>query len=93
MKHIDEFSRSEEYISPFDRHFRRLLRETIEESIMPYRRQYDEDWKNHHLIEPAFDRIMAGLGLQKGLFPIEYGGMSLAKSCLLYTSDAADEFR
>ena len=80
MKHFDEFSRQEEYISPFDRHFRRLLRKTIEESIMPFRRQYDEDWKDHHLIEPAFDKIMVGLGLQKGLFPMEYGGMGLAQS-------------
>ena len=80
MMDIDRFSRPEEYISPFDRHFRRLIRNTLEEAVMPHRRRYDEDWKDHRLIEPAFDRLMAGLGLQKGLFPLKYGGMGMGGS-------------
>ncbi|HOJ13432.1 MAG TPA: acyl-CoA dehydrogenase family protein [Deltaproteobacteria bacterium] len=80
MRHIDEFSRPEEYISPFDAHFRRLIRSHLEESVMPVRRRFDEDWKEHRLIEPAFDRLMAGLGIQRALFPVEYGGWGLARS-------------
>ena len=78
MKHFDEFSRPEEYISPFDKHFRRVIRKHLDEWVMPERRKYDEDWKDHHLIEPAFDKLMAELGLQKALFPQEYGGWGLA---------------
>ncbi|MDT8271692.1 MAG: acyl-CoA dehydrogenase family protein [Desulfomonilia bacterium] len=80
MKHIDEFSRPEEYISPFDKHFRTVLRGVLEETVMLRRREYDEDWKEHRLIEPAFDRLMGELGLQKSLFPQEYGGWGLANS-------------
>ncbi|HDP24711.1 MAG TPA: hypothetical protein ENN34_04635, partial [Deltaproteobacteria bacterium] len=80
MKHIDEFSRPEEYISPFDKHFRTVLRGVLEETVMLHRREYDEDWKEHRLIEPAFDRLMGELGLQKSLFPQDHGGWSLANS-------------
>ncbi|MGC9323348.1 MAG: acyl-CoA dehydrogenase family protein [Desulfomonilia bacterium] len=80
MNHIDEFSRPDEYISPFDKHFRAVLRGFLEEIIMPHRRKYDEDWKDHALIEPAFDRLMGEIGLQKALFPQEYGGWGLAGS-------------
>ena len=80
MKHIDEFSRPEEYISPFDKHFRTVLRGVLEETVMLRRREYDEDWKEHMLIEPAFDRLMGELGLQKSLFPQDHGGWSLANS-------------
>ena len=80
MKGIDDFSRPEEYISPFDRHFRRVMRNHLETWVMPERRRYDEDWKDHRLIGPAFDRLMVDLGLQKALFPQEHGGWGLAKS-------------
>lgn len=80
MKHFDEFSRPEEYISPFDRHFRHVIRAYLEKEVMPHRRKYDEDWKDHHLIEPAFDTLMGELGLQKSLFPQEHGGWGLANS-------------
>ncbi len=84
MKHFDEFSRPEEYISPFDKHFRRVIRKHLDEWVMPERRRYDEDWKDHHLIEPAFDKLMVELGLQKALFPQEYGGWGLANSDYIF---------
>jgi alkylation response protein AidB-like acyl-CoA dehydrogenase len=80
MKHFDDFSKPEEYISPLDKHLRRVIRKWAENDVMPYRRKYDEDWKTHHLIEPAFDKIMAGLGLQKCLFPEELGGWGIGHS-------------
>ena len=80
MINFDEFSRPEEYISPFDRHFRKVIRKHLEKSVMPYRRQFDEDWKDHRLIEPAFNKLMGELGLQKSLFPQEYGGWGIAQS-------------
>ncbi len=84
MDHFDEFSRPLEYLSPLDKHLRTVLRTYIEQEIMPLRRRYDEDWKEHTLIEPAFDKIMGELGLQKALFPQEYGGWGLAGSDYIF---------
>ncbi|HNY64589.1 MAG TPA: acyl-CoA dehydrogenase family protein [Deltaproteobacteria bacterium] len=80
MELFDDFSRPLEYISPLDKHFRHVLRKTLEREVISVRRRFDEDWKDHHLIEPAFDRLMGELGLQKALFPQEYGGWGLARS-------------
>jgi len=84
MEHFDEFSRPEEYISPMDRQLRKILRRWVENEVMPYRREYDEDWRDHKLIEPAFDLLMAGMGLQKAMFPSDLGGWGLAKSDYLF---------
>lgn len=84
MKTFDDFSRPLEHISPLDKHFRAVLRKYIEQEVMPRRREYDEDWKDHALIEPAFDKLMGELGLQKSLFPQEYGGWGLASSDYIF---------
>jgi alkylation response protein AidB-like acyl-CoA dehydrogenase len=63
-----------------DKHFRAVLRKHLENTVMPRRREYDEDWKSHVHIEPAFDMLMGELGLQKALFPQEYGGWGMAGS-------------
>ena len=86
MKGIDDFSRPLENISPMERHLRRLLRHWADTEVIPHRRRFDEDWREHRLIEPAFDRLMgnAGLGLQKCLFPEDLGGWGLAGSDYLF---------
>ena len=82
MKHFDNFSRPLEYISPMDKHLRTVIRKWADEEVIPFRRRFDEDWKEHKLIEPAFDKLMGnkGLGLQKALFPEELGGWGLGHS-------------
>ena len=79
MNSFDEFSRPEEYVSPGIKHFRMVLRNLIDKEVMPLRRRFDEDWDEHKLIEPLFDRIMGnkGLGTQKSMFPEEVGGWGL----------------
>jgi len=91
MKNFDEFSKPEEYISPMDKPLRSALREWAEKEVMPHRRKYDEDWKTHHIIEPAFDKLMGnkGLGIQKALFPPELGGWGLGQSDYAFTAAAA----
>jgi alkylation response protein AidB-like acyl-CoA dehydrogenase len=87
MKNFDEFSRPEEYISPMDKHFRSALRNWAAKEVMPFRRKYDEDWNEHHLIEPAFDKLMGnkGVGIQKALFPPELGGWGIGQSDYAFT--------
>lgn len=84
MNHIDEFCVPHEYISPMEKHLRQVLRNWVDTYVMPNRRLYDEDWKDHRLLEPAFDRLMAGLGFQKAMFPPECGGWGLGKSDYLF---------
>jgi alkylation response protein AidB-like acyl-CoA dehydrogenase len=84
MDHFDEFSRPEEYISPLDRQLRRVIRNWAEKEVIPLRRKFDEDWRDHKLIEPAFDKLMGELGLQKAMFPEEFGGWGLTRSDYLF---------
>ncbi len=91
MKNFDEFSKPEEYISPMDKHIRSVIRNWAAKEVMPFRRKYDEDWKTHHLIEPAFDKLMGnkGLGLQKAMFPPELGGWGIGQSDSAFTLSCA----
>ncbi len=77
---IDDFSRPQEYISPLDKHLGSIIRQWAEEDVMPYRRQFDEDWKDHKIIEPAYKKLMVDLGLQMCFFPEEVGGWGLGHS-------------
>ncbi|MBN2159443.1 MAG: acyl-CoA/acyl-ACP dehydrogenase [Spirochaetes bacterium] len=80
MKSIDDFSRPLNNVSPMERPFRKVLRRVVDDEIMPHRRKYDEDWENHEYIEPVIHKLCVGLGIQKALFPQEYGGWSLGQS-------------
>ena len=74
MKHFDEFSLNLEQVSPMEKHIRKLIRKWADNDCIPFRRQYDEDWKEHKIIEPAFQKLMVDLGFQKAMFPEELGG-------------------
>lgn len=85
MPGIDDFTRPVEYLSPMDRSLGEIIRNWAEKEVLPYRREYDEDWEEHRLIEPAFDRLMGELGLQRVLFPEDVGGWGLGHSDYLGT--------
>jgi alkylation response protein AidB-like acyl-CoA dehydrogenase len=85
MRAIDEITRPLEYLSPMDRHLGEIIRSWADNDVIPNRRQYDEDWKDHHLIEPAFKSLMVDLGLQRFLFPEDLGGMGFGHSSYLGT--------
>jgi len=85
MRAIDEITRPMEYLSPMDRHLGEIIRRWADEEVIPNRRRYDEDWKDHHLIEPAFKTLMVDLGLQRFLFPEDLGGLGLGHSSYLGT--------
>ena len=85
MRTIDEITRPQEYLSPVDRHLGAIIRSWADEQAMPHRRDYDEDWQEHRLIEPAFRSLMVDLGLQRLLFPEDLGGMGFGHSSYLGT--------
>ncbi len=80
MRTIDDFTRPREFVSPIDDYFGKIVRQWADEEVIPNRRRYDEDWQEHLLIEPAFDRLMGKLGLQRVLFPEDLGGWGLGHS-------------
>lgn len=86
MPTIDDFTRPREYLSPIDRYFGNIVRKWADEEVIPFRRCYDEDWKDHRLIEPAFNRLMGELGLQRVLFPEDLGGWGLGHSDYIGTA-------
>jgi len=80
MKHFDEFSLNLEQVSPMEKHIRKVIRNWADNDCIPFRRQYDEDWKEHKIIEPAFQKLMVDLGFQKAMFPEELGGWGIGHS-------------
>lgn len=80
MRTIDDFTTPLEYVTPLDRHLKDMVRKWADEDAIPVRRQFDEDWEEHRLIEPAFKRLMGELGLQRMLFPEDLGGWGIGHS-------------
>jgi alkylation response protein AidB-like acyl-CoA dehydrogenase len=86
MRTIDDFTRPLEYISPMDNLLGSILREWAENEVMPYRRQFDEDYAEHHLIHPPLKKLLGEYGLQRMLFPEDLGGWGLGASNYLYVA-------
>ena len=80
MRTIDDFTRPLEYLSPLDRYLGKISRDWAENEVIPVRRDFDEDWEEHRLIEPAFKAIMGELGFQRFFFPEDLGGFGIGHS-------------
>jgi len=80
MRSTDDITRPKEYLSPLDETLRRIIREWAEKEVIPNRRRFDEDWKDHHLIEPAFKKLMGEMGMQRAPFPEDLGGLGMGHS-------------
>jgi len=80
MRAIDDFTRPLEYISPMDGLLGSIFREWVEKDVMPCRRRFDEDYKEHHLIHPPFKRLLGEYGLQRMIFPEDLGGWGMGRS-------------
>jgi len=86
MRTIDDFTRPLEYISPLDAPLRKVIRDWADNYVMPKRRKYDEDYADHKLIEPAFNKLMGEMGMQRVLFPEDLGGWGLGRSNYMCTA-------
>jgi alkylation response protein AidB-like acyl-CoA dehydrogenase len=86
MRTIDDFTRPKEYLSPLDQYLGQMVRDWADKYVIPYRRKFDEDWKDHRIIEPAFKKLMGEMGLQRVLFPEDLGGWGLGHSHYLGTA-------
>ncbi|MBN2026073.1 MAG: acyl-CoA/acyl-ACP dehydrogenase [Actinobacteria bacterium] len=86
MKTIDDFTRPLEYISPMDDLLGTIFREWVENDVIPFRRRFDEDYLEHHLIHPPFNKLLGEYGIQRMLFPEDLGGWGLGTSNYLYVA-------
>lgn len=66
--------------SPVEPYIRGIIRNWADNYVMPTRGSFDEDWKDHALIEQAVKSLIAQKGFQKALFPAEFGGWNLGQS-------------
>lgn len=80
MRTIDDFSRPVEYITPLDRVIGKIIRDWAEKEVIPYRRQFDEDWSEHRLVGPPLEKLLGEYGIQRVLFPADLGGWDLGNS-------------
>ena len=86
MRTIDDFTRPLEYISPIDKPLGNIFREWVNKEVIPSRRLYDEDWKEHSLISGPFKKLLGEYGIQRILFPEDLGGWGLGHSGVLCTA-------
>lgn len=77
---ILEFARIKEFESPLEKYLAEMIMEWGEKNVKPYRRNFDEDWKEHRTIEPALEKLMVKYGFQMAVFPEEVGGWGLGSS-------------
>jgi alkylation response protein AidB-like acyl-CoA dehydrogenase len=85
MRTIDDITRPLEYLSPFFQPLTSILREWADKEVIPNRREFDEDWEEHHLIHPPSRKLLGEYGMQRLLFPADLGGMGFGESDYAFT--------
>lgn len=80
MRTIDDFSRPLEYLTPLGEQVGEIIRDWVEREVIPYRRLFDEDYLEHRLIKPPFNKLLGEYGIQRILFPEDLGGWGLGHS-------------
>jgi len=87
MATIDDFIRPEEWISDFTKDMGKVIRDWGKDKFLPVRKQIDEDWKEHKIVEPLLKEVLVDLGINAAFFPAEAGGTDVADpatfSCVL----------
>jgi len=86
MKTIDDFTRPKEYVTPLDEPFGAIVREWAEKEVIPFRREFDEDWEEHRLIYPPIKKLLGDYGLQRFFFPEDLGGWGMGHSNYVFTA-------
>jgi len=84
MPTIDDFLRPKEWIPDIVLDMGKVIRQWGEDRYIPIRRQIDEDWKEHKLIKPLMKEVMVDLGLSKGGWPAEVGGMDIPNTATFF---------
>ncbi|MBM4451814.1 MAG: acyl-CoA dehydrogenase [Chloroflexi bacterium] len=84
MPTIDDFLRPKEWIPEIVLDIGKVVRQWGEEKYIPIRRQIDEDWKEHKLVKPLMKELLVDLGLAKGGWPAEVGGLDIPNLAVFF---------
>ncbi|TDA35878.1 MAG: hypothetical protein DSO02_00975, partial [Hadesarchaea archaeon] len=82
MPTADDFTKPVEWIPEVAYQFAQMIRDFGERRYRPLRRKIDEDWREHKLVEPLLKEVLVDLGVNKALWPEEYGGLGLPREVL-----------
>lgn len=85
MPKIDDFIRPKEWVSSFVTDMGKEIRKWGKERFIPIRREVDEDWREHKLIEPLLKEVLVDLGINAAFFPFEVGGVDIPEPMALTT--------
>lgn len=77
MPTADNFIRPKEWVSSFVTDMGKEIRKWGRERYLPIRREVDEDWRDHKLVEPLLKEVLVDLGLNSAFFPFEVGGADM----------------
>ncbi len=92
MPTIDDFTRPKEWLPDVAFAFGEVIREFGEKKYIPVRRKIDEDWKEHKIVELLLKEVLVDLGINKAIWPMEYGGMDVPREVLpFFTAVMAEE--
>ncbi len=83
MAKTDDFIRPKEWVSSFVTDMGKEIRKWGKERFLPIRREVDEDWREHKLIEPLLKEVLVDLGLNSAFFPFEVGGADMPEPMAL----------
>lgn len=86
MRTIDDFTRPLEYVSPMDGLLGSIFCNRVEREVVPYRRHFDEDCRDHCLIHPPFKKPLGECGLRRMIFPEDLGGWGMGRSNYMCTA-------
>ncbi len=78
---MPEFMYMKESITDYAGIMAKTIREWGEKEVLPSRKEYDEDYE-HKLIYPAMKKLFVDMGLQKLVWPKEYGGAGIEPMAL-----------
>lgn len=82
MPGIDDFTRPKEWIPDVAYGFAEAVRNFGRERYLPVRRKIDEDWRKHEIVEPLLKEALVDLGINKAIWPSEYGGMDIPREVI-----------
>ena len=77
MPNIDDFIRPKEWVPEMAINFGKEIRKWGKERFLPIRREVDEDWQEHKLVEPLLKEVLVDMGINAAFFPEELGGSDL----------------
>ena len=73
-----------EFMTDEERFLREAVRAFVDGVIVPIRQQVDEDEREHMIVESTLKQLLVDFGVQRLMFPEEYGGLGITSMQSIY---------